>query len=173
MSDISSFAEWEAQQQLEADGDVLSEHQQKLIDMASEYRIWADRDSSNDYRSSASEDEEGGVELPVNEGRPVDGGEGKVKTVNGGLMGRFGRVSRLGDKWKISSLSQGKSQSLSQRLAREAEDEDEVSGHTGEMGEIMEANLCVLAAPTFKPTTTCEFERRKCRDGEELQHGRR
>ena len=68
MSDISSFAEWEAQHQHSDEG-PLNERQQQLIDMASDQRIWADRDSSNDYRSSATDSdnqsEDSGVELLV------------------------------------------------------------------------------------------------------------
>ena len=119
MSDISSFAEWEAQQ-LDTEGNIPTERQQKLIDMRSEYRIWADRDSSNDYRSSASEDEEeGGVELPIN----------REKIVNGETMGRarigLGMGHGLKGDLEIPGSMVEESQLLSQKVAREAEAEDE------------------------------------------------
>jgi hypothetical protein len=121
MSDISSFAEWEAQQ-LDTEGNIPTERQQKLIDMASEYKIWVDRDSSNDYRSSASEDEEeGGVELPVNRG----------KIVNGETVGRVRVGLGMGHGFKgdieIPGSMVEESQWLSQRAARGAEDEVAVS----------------------------------------------
>lgn len=72
MSDISSFAEWEAQQrdQLAEGEEVLTERQQLLLDMASEDRVWADMDSSNDFGSYASDEDDaevegGGVALPA------------------------------------------------------------------------------------------------------------
>jgi hypothetical protein len=121
MSDISSFAEWEAQQ-LDTEGNIPTERQQKLIDMASEYRIWVDRDSSNDYRSSASEDEEEGwVELPVNRG----------KIMNGETVGRvrvgLGMGHGLKGDLEIPGSMVEESQWLSQRAARGAEDEVAVS----------------------------------------------
>ena len=88
--------------------------------MASEYRIWADRDSSNDFRSSVGDsednndvrDEDSGVELLVN--------TGGVGTVNGSLMGRVGMglgVRKvLGNNWEIPSSTMEESQALSQRL---------------------------------------------------------
>ena len=121
MSDISSFAEWEAQQQLDTKGNIPTEREQKLIDMGSEYRIWADMDSSNDYRSSASEDEEDGVELPVNPEKIVNGET--MRRARVGLKMGYG----LNGDLEIPGSTFEESQSLSQRVAREAEDEDTVS----------------------------------------------
>lgn len=117
MSDISSFAEWEAQHQHSYQGDALSERQQKLIDMASEHRIWADRDSSNDYRSSASDSEsEEGSAIE----RPVNRGELDSKTVNGeikqGTALNRGTNLRTGHNWEIPSWTMEESQALSQKL---------------------------------------------------------
>ena len=47
-SDISSFAEWEAQNPAQS----FSEREQSLLDMKDPARVWGDRDSSNDARSS-------------------------------------------------------------------------------------------------------------------------
>jgi hypothetical protein len=110
MSDISSFAEWEAQQlqELEEGEEVLSERHQKMIDMASEYRIWADRDSSNDFRSSDSDSE--GTGAAGNEDRGVE------LSVNGG--GRGMRLKTL-SKWEIPLSTMEATQELSQRLEEE------------------------------------------------------
>lgn len=48
ISDISEFAEWEASHPSQ----VIEERDQSLIDMARPDRVWVDRDSSNDARSS-------------------------------------------------------------------------------------------------------------------------
>jgi hypothetical protein len=120
MSDISSFAEWEAQHQHSDEGEpALSERQQKLIDMASENRVWVGRDSSNDFRSSASESEDmdnGGPELPVRKkmigSRTVNGElrEDEHLTWNANL-----RLGRTGS-WQISSSAVEESQELPRRL---------------------------------------------------------
>jgi hypothetical protein len=78
-SDISSFAEWEAlHQPLAKDG----ERERSLADMARPERVWRDRDSSNDARSSSSgsEDEslEDEVKLEVRQGK---GGKAKRELV--------------------------------------------------------------------------------------------
>ena len=137
MSDISSFAEWEAQQ-LDTEENILTDGQRKLIDMANKYRIWVDRDSSNHYRSSASEDDgDGGVNLPPN----------LEKTVNRETMGtaRIGLGTSLGRyrDWEMPRSTSDEPQSLSQRLAKEAEDEDYVSwaGSCYALMEVMAANL--------------------------------
>ncbi len=54
-SDISSFAAWEAQNPAHPS---ISEREQSLLDMKDPQRLWKDRDSSNDARSSGSEDED-------------------------------------------------------------------------------------------------------------------
>jgi hypothetical protein len=54
MSDISTFAEWEAQHPDESTGGVGSVKEREQKDMTGPARIWQDRDSSNDPRSSAS-----------------------------------------------------------------------------------------------------------------------
>ncbi|KAL2072700.1 hypothetical protein VTL71DRAFT_12043 [Oculimacula yallundae] len=66
-SDISSFAEWEAQERV---GFTIEEREQKLLDMEDPARVWKDRDSSNDARSSEGESasevglgENGGVSI--------------------------------------------------------------------------------------------------------------
>ena len=121
MSDISSFAEWEAQHQYFDGGELaLNERHQKLIDMASGYRIWADRDSSNDFRSSASDSDDKGENEVENGGlEPLVHNRG-VGTVNGGLVGGVGRGlgmgKGLGNNWEIPSSTMEESQVLSQRL---------------------------------------------------------
>jgi hypothetical protein len=61
-SDISSFAEWEALHQPLAKD---SERERSLADMARPERVWRDRDSSNDARSSSSGSEDEGLEEEV------------------------------------------------------------------------------------------------------------
>lgn len=56
-SDISSFAAWDAQNPTQL---PISEREQRLLDMRDPQRVWNDRDSSNDARSS---DESGGEEV--------------------------------------------------------------------------------------------------------------
>jgi hypothetical protein len=83
MSDISEFAEWEAQQQHQQDSNEaagLTERQQKLMDMAHEHRIWKDRDSSNDFRSSES----GSDSQDRDDVHVKWGGRGSVPLGNGG-----------------------------------------------------------------------------------------
>jgi hypothetical protein len=76
-SDISSFAKWEALHQPLAKD---SERERSLADMARPERVWRDRDSSNDARSSSSgsEDEslEDEVRLEVRQGKEK-GGKGR------------------------------------------------------------------------------------------------
>jgi hypothetical protein len=112
MSDISSFAEWEAQHQHSNKGDILSEREQKLIDMASEHRIWSDRDSSNDYRSSASDSDNmsadgDAIGLPFKE-------EHGGRTVNGEVKQATGLGTNL--RMEIPSSTMEESQALSQKL---------------------------------------------------------
>ncbi|KAH7417438.1 hypothetical protein BKA64DRAFT_300643 [Cadophora sp. MPI-SDFR-AT-0126] len=73
-SDISSFAEWEAQNPAQS----LSERQQSLLDMKDPTRVWGDRDSSNDGRSSDGES--------ANEDEGLSGHNGGVEGI--GKMGR-------------------------------------------------------------------------------------
>ncbi|KAK0119317.1 hypothetical protein ONS96_012372 [Cadophora gregata f. sp. sojae] len=97
-SDISSFAEWEAKHPAQS----FSEREQSLLDMQDPARVWGDRDSSNDARSSdgqsASEDD------------GLSGQKGGV--VDGGLKGR---------RLEIPSSTQGtESQLLSQYMEYDA-----------------------------------------------------
>lgn len=91
-SDISSFAEWEAQNPAQS----FSEREQSLLDMKDPARVWGDRDSSNDARSS---DEESASE------------HAGLRSLNGGVAGSGTKGQRL----EIPSSTQGtESQLLSQ-----------------------------------------------------------
>ncbi|PVH85724.1 hypothetical protein DL98DRAFT_583316 [Cadophora sp. DSE1049] len=93
-SDISSFAEWEAQNPAQS----FSEREQSLLDMKDPARVWGDRDSSNDARSS---DEES-----------ASNDEG-LSGQNGGAVG----IGKKGKKSEIPSPTQGtESQLASQYL---------------------------------------------------------
>jgi hypothetical protein len=76
-SDISSFAEWEALHQPLAKD---SGRERSLADMARPERVWRDRDSSNDARSSSSDSEDESLEeevkLKVRQGKEK-GGKGR------------------------------------------------------------------------------------------------
>jgi hypothetical protein len=75
-SDISSFAEWEA---LHPSQHEKSERERSLADMARPERVWRDRDSSNDARSSSSGSEDESLEEEVKlEARKGMGGKEKV-----------------------------------------------------------------------------------------------
>ncbi|KAK2628283.1 hypothetical protein QTJ16_002929 [Diplocarpon rosae] len=70
-SDISSFAKWEARNPER----TISVREQSLLDMADPQRVWGDRDSSNDARSSDKVSKSG--EEGSEGGRPV-GGVGRI-----------------------------------------------------------------------------------------------
>ncbi|KAH7364064.1 hypothetical protein BKA65DRAFT_129244 [Rhexocercosporidium sp. MPI-PUGE-AT-0058] len=101
-SDISSFAEWEAQNPAQS----FSEREQSMLDMKNPARVWGDRDSSNDARSSDGES--------ASEEEVVSAGNGGVTL--GGLKER---------RLEIPSSTQGtESQLLSQSLENDEEEED-------------------------------------------------
>lgn len=88
-SDISSFAVWEAH----IANPKISDREQSLLDMKDTLRVWPDRDSSNDARSS-----DGGS---ANEGGSSNGG---VKQNNGGGAGMKPSMMRM----EIPSSTQGR-----------------------------------------------------------------
>ncbi|KAG4437847.1 hypothetical protein IFR05_006649 [Cadophora sp. M221] len=141
-SDISSFAEWEAQNPAQS----FSEREQSLLDMKDPARVWGDRDSSNDARSSdgesASEDEE------------LGGRNGGVAL--GGMKGRG---------LEIPSSTQGtESQWLSQYVEHDAppssqprpesdDDDDDDEDEEGEEDNTILNNDSILSALTNSPNT--------------------
>jgi hypothetical protein len=114
MSDISEFAEWEAQQHQQDPDEAaagLSERQQKLIDMAHEHRVWPDRDSSNDFRSSES-----GSHSQDRDGAVKCGGSAK------GAIGN-GNWKRAGRSGEIPGSTQ---RPQSQKIDSDGDEEEEV-----------------------------------------------